>query len=128
MAKEMVQYSLSNILAQAGQSMMSQANQSNQGVLSLLRNCHETILPFCLSGFAEASLSPHRVMLIIVFVLHQRSKNLQQRPGDLVEKFFLFDGFISHLHALIERVLKILFYVRYAVVAVEVGRTLKMMI
>lgn len=36
MAKEMVQYSLSNILAQAGQSMMSQANQSNQGVLSLL--------------------------------------------------------------------------------------------
>ena len=36
MAREMVQYSLSNILAQAGQSMMTQANQSNQGVLSLL--------------------------------------------------------------------------------------------
>ncbi len=36
MAREMVQYSLKNILAQAGQSMMTQANQSNQGVLSLL--------------------------------------------------------------------------------------------
>ena len=35
--KEMVQYSLKNILAQAGQSMMTQANQSNQGVLSLLQ-------------------------------------------------------------------------------------------
>ncbi len=36
MATEMVKYSNSNILAQAGQSMLSQANQSNQGVLSLL--------------------------------------------------------------------------------------------
>lgn len=36
MAKEMVQYSKHNILAQAGQSMISQANQSSQGVLSLL--------------------------------------------------------------------------------------------
>ena len=36
MAKEMVNYSKNNILAQAGQSMLSQANQSTQGVLSLL--------------------------------------------------------------------------------------------
>ena len=36
MAKEMVTYSKNNILAQAGQSMLAQANQSNQGVLSLL--------------------------------------------------------------------------------------------
>ncbi len=36
MATEMVKYSNNNILAQAGQSMLSQANQSNQGVLSLL--------------------------------------------------------------------------------------------
>ncbi len=36
MAEEMVKYSKSNILAQAGQSMLAQANQSNQGVLSLL--------------------------------------------------------------------------------------------
>lgn len=36
MAAEMVTYSLKNILAQAGQAMMAQANQSNQGVLSLL--------------------------------------------------------------------------------------------
>lgn len=36
MAKEMVQYANNNILAQAGQSMLAQANQSNQGVLSLL--------------------------------------------------------------------------------------------
>ena len=37
MAQEMVEYSKNNILAQAGQSMLAQANQSNQGVLSLLR-------------------------------------------------------------------------------------------
>ena len=37
MAKEMVAYSKNNILAQAGQSMLAQANQSNQGVLSLLQ-------------------------------------------------------------------------------------------
>lgn len=36
MAKEMVEYSKNNILAQAGQSMLAQANQSTQGVLSLL--------------------------------------------------------------------------------------------
>ncbi len=36
MATEMVKYSNGNILAQAGQSMLAQANQSNQGVLSLL--------------------------------------------------------------------------------------------
>jgi flagellin len=36
MAKEMVEFSKNNILAQAGQSMLAQANQSNQGVLSLL--------------------------------------------------------------------------------------------
>lgn len=36
MAKEMVQYSLKNILEQAGVSMMTQANQMNQSVLSLL--------------------------------------------------------------------------------------------
>ena len=36
MAEEMVKYSNINILAQAGQSMLAQANHSNQGVLSLL--------------------------------------------------------------------------------------------
>ena len=36
MADEMVQYSKNNILAQAGQSMLAQANQQTQGVLSLL--------------------------------------------------------------------------------------------
>jgi len=37
MVEEMVNYSKNNILAQAGQSMLAQANQSNQGVLSLLQ-------------------------------------------------------------------------------------------
>ena len=36
MAEEMVEYSKNNILAQAGQSMLAQANQSTQGVLSIL--------------------------------------------------------------------------------------------
>ncbi|MFP3153746.1 flagellin [Lachnospiraceae bacterium ZAX-1] len=36
MAKEMVEFSKNNILAQAGQAMLAQANQSTQGVLSLL--------------------------------------------------------------------------------------------
>ena len=36
MANEMVKYSNNNILSQAGQSMLAQANQSNQGVLSIL--------------------------------------------------------------------------------------------
>ena len=36
MATEMVKYSNQNILQQAGQAMLAQANQSNQGVLSLL--------------------------------------------------------------------------------------------
>lgn len=36
MAEEMVEYSKNNILAQAGQSMLAQANQSTRGVLSLL--------------------------------------------------------------------------------------------
>ena len=37
MADEMVQYSKNNILSQAGQSMLAQANQQTQGVLSLLQ-------------------------------------------------------------------------------------------
>lgn len=37
MAKEMVKYSKDNILQQAAQSMLAQANQSSQGILSLLR-------------------------------------------------------------------------------------------
>lgn len=37
MAKSMVSYSNNQILAQAGQAMLAQANQSNQGVLSLLQ-------------------------------------------------------------------------------------------
>ncbi len=37
MAREMVQFSLKNILAQAGQTMITQTNQSSQGVLSLLQ-------------------------------------------------------------------------------------------
>lgn len=37
MASAMVEYSKNNILAQAGQSMLAQANQANQGVLSLLQ-------------------------------------------------------------------------------------------
>jgi flagellin len=36
MASEMVKFSNQNILQQAGQSMLAQANQSNQGVLSIL--------------------------------------------------------------------------------------------
>ncbi|MBQ2116445.1 MAG: flagellar hook protein, partial [Lachnospiraceae bacterium] len=36
MAKEMVEYSNNNVLLQAGQSMLSQANQKNQGVLQLV--------------------------------------------------------------------------------------------
>ena len=36
MAEEMVKYSNANILSQAGESMLSQANQSNDGVLALL--------------------------------------------------------------------------------------------
>ena len=36
MASEMVKFSKSNILSHAGQSMLAQANQSNQGILSLL--------------------------------------------------------------------------------------------
>ncbi len=37
MAEEMVRYSMNNILAQAGQAMLAQANQTNQGVLALLQ-------------------------------------------------------------------------------------------
>ena len=37
MAAEMVNYSKANIVQQAAQSMLAQANQSNQGVLSLLQ-------------------------------------------------------------------------------------------
>jgi len=37
MAEEMVNYSKNSILAQAGQSMLAQANQANQGVLTLLQ-------------------------------------------------------------------------------------------
>ncbi|MBR6359537.1 MAG: hypothetical protein IKS11_07800 [Lachnospiraceae bacterium] len=37
MAEEMIEYSKNNILMQAGQSMLAQANQSKQGVLSLLQ-------------------------------------------------------------------------------------------
>ena len=37
MAEEMVKFSKENILEQAGQAMLAQANQSNQGILSLLQ-------------------------------------------------------------------------------------------
>lgn len=37
MAEEMVAYSTNNILAQAGQSMLAQANQNQQGILALLQ-------------------------------------------------------------------------------------------
>jgi flagellin len=37
MAKEMVRYSNTNIIAQAGQAMLATANQANQAVLSLLQ-------------------------------------------------------------------------------------------
>ena len=37
MADEMVKFSKNNILSQAGQSMLAQANQANQGVLSLIQ-------------------------------------------------------------------------------------------
>ena len=37
MSEEMVKYSNENIIAQAGQAMLAQANQANQGVLSLLQ-------------------------------------------------------------------------------------------
>ncbi len=37
MAKEMVKYSKERILEQAGQAMLTQADRTNEGVLSLLR-------------------------------------------------------------------------------------------
>ncbi len=37
MAREMVRFSNTNILAQAGQAMLAQSNQANQGILSLLQ-------------------------------------------------------------------------------------------
>ena len=37
MAEEMVAYSNNNVLQQVGQSMLAQANQANQGILSLLQ-------------------------------------------------------------------------------------------
>ena len=37
MAEEMANYTKNNILTQAAQAMLSQANQSSQSVLSLLR-------------------------------------------------------------------------------------------
>ena len=37
MATQMVEYSNNQILAQAGQAMLAQSNQANQGVLSLLQ-------------------------------------------------------------------------------------------
>ena len=37
MAEEMVKFTRNNILSQAGTAMLAQANQSNQGVLQLLR-------------------------------------------------------------------------------------------
>ena len=37
MAKEMVRFSNYNILGQAGQSMLAQANQTPQGIISLLQ-------------------------------------------------------------------------------------------
>ena len=37
MAAEMVRYSNNNILQQAGQAMLAQANQTNQGVMALLQ-------------------------------------------------------------------------------------------
>ena len=36
MTEEMVEYSNNQVLQQAGQSMLAQANQANQGVMSLL--------------------------------------------------------------------------------------------
>ena len=44
MAEEMVAYSKNSILTQAGQSMLAQANQSNQGVLSLLQSCYKSVI------------------------------------------------------------------------------------
>ena len=43
MADEMVEFSKNQILAQAGQSMLAQANSANQGVLSLLQKFEVTI-------------------------------------------------------------------------------------
>jgi flagellin len=37
MAEEMLEYSKNNILQQAGQTILAQANQSTQGVLQLLQ-------------------------------------------------------------------------------------------
>ena len=37
MASEMVKYTASNILSQAGTAMLAQANQATQGILQLLR-------------------------------------------------------------------------------------------
>ena len=46
MAEEMVAYSKNSILTQAGQSMLAQANQSNQGVLSLLQYCYKSVITY----------------------------------------------------------------------------------
>jgi flagellin len=37
MAEAMVEFSKQNILAQVGESVLAQANQNNQGILSLIR-------------------------------------------------------------------------------------------
>ena len=55
MADEMVEYSKNKILAQAGQSMLAQANQATQGVLITLRliySLNKTIMNKLLLGVA----------------------------------------------------------------------------
>lgn len=37
MEKEMVKFSMQNILSQAGEAMLSQANRSSQGIMALLQ-------------------------------------------------------------------------------------------
>ena len=72
--KEMVNYSKNNILAQAGQSMLAQANQSNQGVLSLLQNFGKFI-------FATEKESGNRLLFVMFY---NERKSVEEQKQDLI--------------------------------------------
>ena len=79
MAEEMVNYSKNNILAQAGQSMLAQANQSNQGVLSLLTVITDTIRQTTKSLTASAA----RFFVVVRLAAHV-SNGLKSRIRPVV--------------------------------------------
>ena len=55
MATEMVKYSNNNILAQAGQAMLAQSNQANQGVLPYCSNRKYITMSYYRRSWCEAS-------------------------------------------------------------------------